>query len=354
MKNNPIDLATFRRNRAARDLVRSWRSLAGGTAARDDERPTLVACSGGADSSALAIVLSLVPAAKVIIAHVVHDMRTAEEALADRDAVRALAQRLGRPFVEAFVSIKNSRGNAESVARTKRYRALARLARANHCPFVAVAHQGDDLLETMLMRLLRGAGPRGLAAIAPARPLTASVTLIRPMLALSRADSERLCRAAEWTWCEDRTNSDPSRFRAALRSRVTPVLKELSARAIQRVSASAQVLRETADYIAGRAKLVLDEGRAPAIASAAPASGQTLSWSRDRLRGIDPAVLSEVVRQSAAELCGGRSRDRLSHVTLRRVRGAVLDGTGGERLFSVAGVRIVVRASQVELCRGAA
>jgi len=354
VKNNPIDPAPFRRDRAARDLVRAWRTLAGGTAARDDERPTLVACSGGADSAALAIVLSLVPAAKIIIAHVVHDMRPSEEALADRDAVRALAERLGRPFVESSVSIKSSRGNAESIARTKRYRALTRLARDNNCPFVAVAHQGDDLLETMLMRLLRGAGPRGLAAIAPARPLSKSITLIRPMLALSRADSERLCRAAGWTWSEDRTNSDPSRFRAALRTRVTPILKELSARAIQRVSASAEVLRETADYIAGRARLVLEEGRTPSIATAAPVADAALSWPRDRLRDIDPAVLSEVVRQSAAELCGGRSRDRLSHITLRRVRDAVLDNTGGERQFSVAGVRVMVRAAQVELRRGAA
>lgn len=350
MKTNTIDPVPFRRDRAARDLVRAWRLLSGGTAARDDERPTLVACSGGADSAALAIVLSLVPAAKVVIAHVVHDMRPSQEAHADRDAVRALAGRLGRPFVEASVSVKGSKGNAEAAARAKRYRALTRLARDNGCAFVAVAHQGDDLLETMLMRLLRGAGPRGLAAIAPARPLSTSITLIRPMLALCRADSERLCRAALWAWCEDRTNSDASRLRAALRTRVTPILKELSSRAIQRVSASAQVLRETADYIAGRARLVLEEGRSPAV----PPGAHALSWPRDRLRAIDPAVLSEVVRQSAAELRGGRSRDRLSHVTLRRVRDAVLDDTAKDREFSVAGVHVLVRAAEVELRRGAA
>jgi len=354
VKNTTTDSSNPRRDRAAREIVRSWRSLAGGAGARDDERATLVACSGGADSSALAIVLSMVSAAKVVIAHIVHDMRPPEESLADRNAVRALAERLGRPFVEASVSVKESRGNAESIARTKRYRALARLARENGCAYVAVGHQGDDLLETVIMRLLRGAGPRGLAAISPSRPLTRSVSLIRPMLSLARADSERLCRAAAWTWCEDRTNTDPSRFRAALRSRVTPVLKELSARAIERVGASAQVLRETADYIAGRARVVMEEGRAAPVPGVNQPAAGTLRWPRARLRTIDPAVLSELVRQSAAEITGGRGRDRLSHVSLRRVRDAVLDADGGERRFNLAGVRIVVRAAEVELCRGAA
>jgi len=86
------------RDAGVRRIVRAWRALTGGRGVRDVDRRTLIACSGGVDSSAL--VLALATATEhLVVAHVVHDMRGAEDALADRDAARVLAERVGLGFV---------------------------------------------------------------------------------------------------------------------------------------------------------------------------------------------------------------------------------------------------------------
>jgi tRNA(Ile)-lysidine synthase len=162
-----------RRDRTVRTVSRAWRELTGGlTRGRDSQRRTLIACSGGADSSGLAIALASAvskPRMQFVVAHVVHDMRAEDEALADRDATKGLAARLGLEFVESRVRLRGLSGNAEAVARRLRYAALKQLAEDHGCGFIATAHQADDQLETMLMKLIRGAGPRGLAGVAPSR-----------------------------------------------------------------------------------------------------------------------------------------------------------------------------------------
>jgi tRNA(Ile)-lysidine synthase len=312
--------------------------LAGGRDARDDERATLVACSGGADSSALAILLADVRAARVVLAHVVHDMRPRRDALMDRDAARDLALRLGRPFVEVEIEVRPLAGNPESAARTLRYRALARLARAQGCPYVATAHHGDDQLETVLMRLMRGAGPRGLAGVRPSRPLSRSVTLVRPMLAVTHADAERVCRAAGWAWSEDRTNADITRLRSALRTSVTPALRSLAPALTRRIEAVTELLSDCADLVDSKALPVLSAGRA---------SESGLRWKRESLRALPRAVLGEVLRSAVGEV-GGR-RDRATHSAMTRLRDAIVDQEGAPREFRVSGARVTVAADDVEI-----
>ena len=328
--------------RVTRAVVRSWRELAGGPDARDGERPTLVACSGGADSSALAVTLSRVRRATVVIGHVVHDMRSAPESLRDRDAVRELAGRLGRPFVEASVGVRELAGNAEGNARALRYRALARLAAAHGCRYVATGHQSDDLLEKVLMLLLRGTGVRGLSGIAPSRPLGSKVTLIRPMLVATREDSEGVCAGAGVAWCDDATNRDESRMRGALRSRVTPVLRELSPSVRARVRATAEVLRDADELISLHAR---------SLVNAASRSDGGVRFERARLRGVHPAVLAEVLRRLAAELGRGRGGDRIGQAALKRVRDAVHDASTRPREFVLGGAAVRITAREVTLGR---
>ena len=201
--------ATLKATPAVREITRSWRRLT------NDGAPTLVACSGGADSVALALALWSA-GAPITLGHVVHDLRPETEAHADRDLARALADRLGCSFLESSIQVTGV-GNDEGVARTRRYRALVSMAQEASLRYVASAHHADDQLESMLMAIARGAGLEGLSGVATSRTLDDGVTLIRPMLTVTRIDAEAICLAAGASWAHDVTNDDTDRFRNAVR-----------------------------------------------------------------------------------------------------------------------------------------
>lgn len=313
------EMAAVRRDRAVRAVVLAWRRLTGGKA-------TVLACSGGADSSAMVIALAAGLGRKapglLTVGHIVHDMRGREEALADRDAARALAERLGIPFVEAEVSVRSQRGNAEAAARRERYAALGRLAREAGAGFVATAHHAGDQVESVLMGLLRGSGVRGMSGVAPSRRVRAGedgVRLVRPMLGVGRADCERVCRLAGWAWREDATNADTTRLRAALRHGVARDLVRLRPRAEGRIAAAAELLRDAAGVVEDRA--------AEIVGKAERAHGRVV-WGRGDLARERAVVVGEALRIAATELLGGRGRDRL---TLRAVGPAVRAVRGAEK-----------------------
>lgn len=342
-----VNLGAVRRDPAAREVVLAWRRLTSGEGASGRVGPgeaTLVACSGGADSSAL--VLALAASAKpgrVIVAHVVHDMRPAAESLADRDAARELAAAVGAPFVEASVRAREAGGNLEAASRRLRYAALARLARDRGVRCVATAHHGGDQVESVLMGLLRGSGPRGLGGVAPSRWLDRGrdVRLVRPMLGVGRADCERICRVAGWVWREDTTNADRTRLRSALRHGVARELAALRPGSERRVAAAAEVLRDAAGVVADRAAEVL---------AAAERREGHVQWERARLAKERAVVVGEALRMAAGELLGGeRGMDRL---TLRAVGPVVraIRGAGRsprEFQWKGIGVRVTARAVTV-------
>jgi tRNA(Ile)-lysidine synthetase-like protein len=292
--------AVSRNHAVVREVARAWRSLTGGKSVRDDGRRTLIACSGGADSSALVLALAAAAGVKagerLVVGHVVHDLRPRARAMADRDAARALAAGLGISFVEARVRVKRAGGNAEDAARRARYRALARLARGAGCRFVATAHHGDDQLETLVMRLVRGSGVRGMRGVHASRKLGNEVTLVRPMLGVTRADARELCGLAGWAWREDETNADCTRLRSAVRHEVLPAIERLRPRAGVRAAGLARQL--------GGLFLVLEERVSGVWEAGSPLPGGGRAWARGQLRGMLPVVLGELVRRGHAELVG--------------------------------------------------
>jgi tRNA(Ile)-lysidine synthase len=326
-----------RRDHAVRSIVRAWRRLTtpetktrAGPGAR-----TLVACSGGADSSALVLALCAVAPGKVVVGHVVHDLRPATEAEADRDAVRALCVRLGVPFVEARVrpgQAAAQQGNAEGEARRMRYAALAELANQNGCGFVATAHHAGDQLETVLMRVLRGAGPAGLGGVAARRRLGRGVVLVRPMLGVTPADARRVCAQVGWTPREDATNADLSRFRNRLRAKVVPALVEAVPDALARAGAFAEAMVPFAAMVRREAAVLL-EGAAVDV-------GIRVVFDRAALRRASGAVAGDAMRGAYLRLTGGRGGDR---VGARHVREAMrlVNGAGrGEVAWAGARVRV--------------
>lgn len=336
------DTLAARRDPAAQAIIRRWRELTGGSATRDTDRRTLIACSGGADSSALALALA---GPQAVVGHVVHDLRDAHQTHAERDRVRALAAILGLEFVEAPVAVRDLPGNAEANARRARYRALEHLAIDAACPFVATAHHAGDQLETMLMAMLRGTGVRGLAGMPPARPLAQrGVTLVRPMLATGRDDAERLCTSAGVTWATDPTNADISRFRAALRHGPVRQLQQLRPGGAARAAELAEHLRQVGDLLNHLAASVLRD---------ATPTDAGLRWVRSRLADEHPAVAGAALRLAYRRLHDGRHGDRLPARSVREALDAVRDGRGGERRLIWKAAEVVVSAGEVELRRTA-
>jgi len=303
----------------AAGVVRAWRGLTEGGA------PTLVACSGGADSTALLLALRSATE-ELVVGHVVHDMRPVAEALADRDAVAQLAEALGLAFVEERIRAGEVGGNVEAASRQLRRQALAKMAHAQGLRFVATAHQANDQLESILMALLRGAGPAGLAGVALTRPLDESVTLVRPMLQTTRADAEALCAAAGVRWREDPTNSDTTRLRAFLRHGPVREILERAPHAAVRAARAATLCAQAHTVVQQRAEEVFAKARiAPGV------------WRRDAL-GAEPAiVVCEGIRQACAAALAGRLLDRLTGAVLDPLARAITDDEPGLRRFGLPG-----------------
>lgn len=327
----------------ARRVIRRWRQLTGGSGIRDADRRTLVACSAGVDSSALAIALSGV-SPRPVLGHVVHDLRERSQALADREAARALADRLGLSFAEQEAPVRTLGGNLEAQARRARYAALAHMAAEHDCRFVATAHHADDQLETVLMRLIRGSGPRGLGGVMPTRRLntpSGPVLVVRPMLTSPRSDAVRLCQDAGWAWREDASNRDESFLRNAIRARVIPEIKAIRPDAAERAAVTAEVCRASADAIERQARLVLNRATRDLDSAGGPSE-----LDRRHLAAPPLAVRCEVLRMVLRD-AGGRGLDRAGWSVLEPAAAAIGDARMEPRTFRVGSIVITVRAHTV-------
>jgi len=319
-----------RRDPAVAKLIARWKRLSGGAR-------TLIACSAGADSTALTLVLRAA-SSNLAVAHVLHDLRPAPVARADRDAAKALADRCGLPFFEAAVAVPP--GNAEANARHARYAALARLANESGYEFVATAHHAGDQLEGLIMALVRGAGPAGLAAARESRPIEcpdtgAAATLIRPALRTERAVLESICRDCGAEWRTDETNFDVSRDRAALRHGPLAEIESLRPGAAARAARTADLLRDAAELIEERAQQVF---------------GDQLEWPREKLRAERPVVLAAGLRRAFLTLTGGAHADKLDGETLDRAIEAIRSPSGEHKeLHWPRGVSLIISRDRVGL-----
>lgn len=183
-----------------------------------------VAVSGGADSIFLLHALrALAPRWNLAlsVAHVEHGIRGAES-VADAEFVRQAAAARGLPFLLREASVLGSADNLEQAARRVRYEFFGGLVNSGEVERVATGHTRSDQAETVLFRILRGAGSAGLSAI---RPVTGE-GLARPLLDVSRAEIEAWLAERSIEWREDATNRDVSYARNHLRHEVLPLLRE--------------------------------------------------------------------------------------------------------------------------------
>ncbi|PZR58557.1 MAG: tRNA lysidine(34) synthetase TilS [Candidatus Meridianibacter frigidus] len=176
----------------------------------------LIACSGGADSVALAAAAAAVaPALRLTIclAHVNHGLR--ESAWQDEAVVLALGATLRVPVdVAAFPG----RRRGEAALRASRYGALLEIAARRGAASVATAHTAEDQTETVLLALFRGSGPQGLAGMPASRVLGPGVQLLRPLLRYDHEALRSYCHALCLPYALDPSNADLTYRRNAVRS----------------------------------------------------------------------------------------------------------------------------------------
>lgn len=231
-------------------VVRSLRAL--GVPAR--ARHVVVAVSGGADSWALLHLLHrLSPTLKLrlTVAHLHHGLR-GREADADARWVRAEARRLGWPCVVGRVRVdelaRTGGISPEMAGREARYAFFVRVARRHargEATVIATAHTADDQAETVLLRLARGTGARGLGGIPSERELPGGVRVIRPLLAVAREDLRVFLKQGGATWREDASNTDDAYLRNRVRGEVLPLLaRTLNPRIGDALRRTADLLRE--------------------------------------------------------------------------------------------------------------
>jgi tRNA(Ile)-lysidine synthase len=191
------------------------------------------ACSGGPDSMALLHVLALMRPKRcheVIAVGIDHGLRV--EAVAELRLVARVAGDLGLRFTTTKVAVKRG-GNLQARARQARHEALERAAVKEKATHVALGHTADDRAETVLLRMLRGAGLNGLGAMPMQAPsVVGEVPLIRPLLGARRSDVMAHLRRHGVPWAMDPSNDDRRFMRVRVRREVLPLLEELSPRIV--------------------------------------------------------------------------------------------------------------------------
>jgi tRNA(Ile)-lysidine synthase len=204
----------------------------------------LCACSGGPDSTALLHVLAkLRPRLHhAVVAHGVdHGLR--EGAASELALVGGVAEGLGVPFETSRVQIAKG-ASLQARARTARHEALGRAATLAGARVIAMGHTADDRAETLLLRLLRGAGPQGLAVL-PARArgvVPGQADLVRPLLHARRADVLAHLARHGVPFAHDPSNADPRFARARVRGELLPLMETLSPTIVEHLCALADML----------------------------------------------------------------------------------------------------------------
>jgi tRNA(Ile)-lysidine synthase len=287
----------------------------------------LAAVSGGADSTAMLAALAGRCRERGLILHCIHvehGIRPPEESLGDAAAVKALCADLAVPCRVVSLppgkvteTAKRRGLGIEGAARFYRHRAWNRERRRIGAERVLVAHTKDDLLETLLMGVLRGAGPGGLAAMPRTRG-----SILRPLLDLGRADTLAYLKERSLPYRIDSTNQDPSFLRNRVRHKLIPCLDEFFPFWRKTLPDLAETQGMTRDFLAEEAGERIPWRR-----------GKTGGWETDR---DDFFARREILREEALfSVLDTLAGNRAAKLPARRLRRASLRLFTGEQVSTL-------------------
>ena len=298
----------------------------------------LIAVSGGPDSVALLhVFLALRPAHDLTlhVVHVNHHLRA--EASEDARFVLDLARAVNLPATITDVGEAPARGESrETWARRVRYHALDAVAAQVGAGRIAVGHTADDQAETVLMRFLQGAGPRGLAGIPPVRG-----PFIRPLIDISRVEILSFLKGIGARWVEDRTNADLNYLRNRLRLHLIPELTRYNPNARSALRRVATHCREASEALATLGKALraasAERERFHLASDGSTPSGIVKEALRQWLELLLGRPLREVHLEALARLSAKGARGRV-----RLPGGAFVERDGSDLRFSREGERAPV------------
>ena len=196
----------------------------------------LIGVSGGRDSVALLHRLTNLGYRKLIVCHLNHQLRGRSSA-ADARFVEKLAAQYGVDFEFGSANVraiaKKKKNSIETAAREARYSFFAKTAKRRRCHTIFLGHHADDLVETFLLNLIRGAGLTGLAAMrdVSTRDIDGvNLTIVRPLLSVWRSDIDKYVQQYHLKFREDATNKNLAATRNRLRNRIIPYLERILGR----------------------------------------------------------------------------------------------------------------------------
>lgn len=286
-----------------------------------EARRILLAVSGGADSTALLHVMKALTSngtirADLVCVHVNHHLR-GPESDGDENFLVERAAELGLRIVSRSVDVgayaEEHKLSLETAGRRVRLACFAEVARVYDCTWIATGHQKNDNAETVLQRLRRGTGLRGLGAIWPARRLEGDLWLARPLLGSTRAEIITYLQAGNLRWREDHTNADCTYTRNHVRHRLLPALQSRSAgplvEELTELAASARKLHQRVGAEAGRA------------------ASESVTWTdgaasldTTALAALSPMVAVELIRLQLPRLaCGERELTQNHYESILRL-----------------------------------
>jgi tRNA(Ile)-lysidine synthase len=282
--------------------------------------------SGGPDSACLAAGLAAaLGAGKVLGLHLNYGLR--EDSGEDEAACRELCDRLG---VELRIEHPRlGEGNMQEAAREARYAAAERLRAKGDRVWIASGHTRTDLAETMLYRLASSPGRRALLGLAPRRG-----RLVRPLLAIGRAEARRLAEEARLPFHDDPSNLDPRFARVRIRRQVLPVLAEINPASEENLAATWAELAEEAAALEALATEELEAAGAAAPATAVQAAA--LAELAPALRRL--ALRTLAGRAAGHEVALGRERAAQIWRLANLPEGGDVDLGGGLRAICEAGL----------------
>lgn len=310
----------------------------------------VVGVSGGADSVCLLHLLVGLRERLDIIIHVAHLNHLLRGAESEGDAryVSRLARKLE---VSATIESRDVKAyqaahrlSLEDAARQVRYRFFAEVTESVRADRVAVGHTADDQVETILMHLVRGAGPTGLLGMRPlsvwTSPGLAGLTVIRPLLAVSRADTHSYCRQRRLSPRADSSNLSLSPFRNRIRQELMPLLQAYNPRI-------GDALIRTSDTLATELSFI-EECVSEVWPKVATEEDGAIVLDRDLVVSLHPAVQRHLLRRVTREVLGDLEDIEWKHIekmreglTLRKGKRVILPR---KLTLSVEGRKIRVSA----------
>jgi tRNA(Ile)-lysidine synthase len=303
-------------------------------------QPLLVAVSGGPDSVCLLHILVNLQdelEVKLHVAHLNHQLRGAE-AEADAQYVSDIANRLGIPATIEPRDVKGYQAqqhiSLEEAAREVRYTFLAQVAESIGAGQVAVGHTTDDHVETILMHLIRGTGTRGLRGLQPMVTWQfsgRSLTIVRPLLEVSREETASYCQHYQLMPWIDASNLSLSPLRNKIRHQLLPLLGRYNPRIAEALLRTARIADDDLAFIDREASRIWSEF--------AQSRENVITLDKERFLELPPALQRHLLRSSIGKLLGNLKDIEARHIeeimdALTKPAGKRLNLPGG-LIFSV-------------------